>query len=70
MFRGIGPFGTGRLEPAAENVKPKKVKSMRLPLRDGIATLSLASILVQHIGYPVNGSMPFIMTRAVCPRRR
>ena len=33
---------------------------MKLSIRDGIATVFLAAILVPYIGYLVNGSMPFI----------
>ena len=33
---------------------------MKLTLRDGIATLLVAAILVPYVGYLVNGEMPFI----------
>jgi steroid 5-alpha reductase family enzyme len=33
---------------------------MKLTLRDGIATLLVAAILVPYVGFLVNGEMPFI----------
>jgi hypothetical protein len=33
---------------------------MKLTLRDGIATLLVAAILVPYFGYLINGEMPFI----------
>lgn len=34
---------------------------MRLSVRDGVATLLLAAVLVPYVGFLANGSMPFIV---------
>jgi hypothetical protein len=33
---------------------------MKLSIRDGVATVLIAAILVPYVGFLVNGSMPFI----------
>ncbi|WP_329791786.1 hypothetical protein V1227_07620 [Lentzea sp. DG1S-22] len=54
---------TAHLPAAGRPVKRerwKEVRSMRLGVRDVVATVLVAPIAIPYIGYLVNGEMPFV----------